>query len=280
MNEAEYHADPAPIPSLSSSCAKTLIDRSAMHAYAEHPRLGGMRKADTDEMDFGSLAHRILLGRGAEIAELQADSWRGGDAAKFWDKAKADKKIPCLSKDLVRAESMAGLIQAQMHDIGLGHVFRDQSSMAHSEVAAFWQECDAWCRALFDRLIVTPDRIRVYDLKTMSQSAHPRACAARIASMGYDIQKSHYTRGLEVLFPEYAGRIDFTFIFVETAAPFAITPVQLDGEWSAVGQSRWERALAKWQECTANNYWPGYAGDILRLEAPKWALSQEIDAAE
>src|SRR6478736_1784528 len=107
LTEAQYHADPAPIPSLSSSCAKTLVQKSPMHAYAEHPRLGAAHREDTDEMDFGSLAHRLLLGKGAEIAELSSDSWRGKEAAAFWDKAKAEKKIPVLSKNLVRAESMA-----------------------------------------------------------------------------------------------------------------------------------------------------------------------------
>jgi len=253
-----------------------------MHAYAEHPRLGATHKEDTDEMDFGSLAHRLLLGKGAEIAELKADSWRGGEATKFWDKAKSEGKIPCLSKNLVRAESMAGVLLSQMADVGLGHVFDPANKDAKSEVAAFWQEGDAWCRALMDRLIIdhSNKRAHIFDIKTMSQSAHPRACAARIASMGYDIQKSHYVRAVETLLPDFAGRVSFTFIFVETVAPFAITPIQLDGEWSAVGQSRWERALSKWQECTANNHWPGYASETLRLEAPKWALSQEIDAGE
>ena len=167
-----------------------------------------------------------------------------------------------------------------MKEVGLGHVFDAANQEAQSEVAAFWQEGDAWCRALFDRLIISPDRVRIYDVKTMSQSAHPQACAARIASMGYDIQRAHYMRAIEALLPDFAGRIDFTFIFVETVAPFAITPVTLDGEWSSVGQSRWERALVKWQECTATNHWPGYASDVLRLEAPKWALSQEMDAGE
>lgn len=282
MTEKVYHADPAPMPSISSSCAKTLVQKSPMHVYAEHPRLGGQHKEDTDEMNFGSLAHRILLGKGSDIAEFASDSWRGKEAAAFWDKAKADGKIPCLSKDLVRAESLAGVLLGQMQEVGLGHVFDLTNKEAQSEVAAFWQEGAAWCRALFDRIIINRAamRVQIYDVKTMSQSAHPRACAARIASMGYDIQRAHYMRAIEILMPDFVGRIDFTFIFVETAAPFAITPVTLDGEWSAVGQSRWERALSKWQECTANNHWPGYASEVLRLEAPNWALSQEIDAAD
>jgi hypothetical protein len=280
MSEAVYHADPAPIPSLSSSCAKTLVQKSPMHAYAEHPRLGATHKDGSDEMDFGSLAHRLLLGKGSDIAELEADTWRGKEAAAFWGKAKAAGKIPCLSKDLVRAEALAGVLLGQMNDMGLGAVFDPANKEAQSEVAGFWQEGDVWCRFLVDRLLMSANHAHIFDVKTMSQSAHPRACAARIASMGYDIQRAHYIRGVEALRPDLAGRVNFTFIFVETVAPFAITPVRLDGEWSAIGQSRWERALAKWQECTATNNWPGYANDILRLEAPKWALSQEMDAGE
>ena len=37
--EAEYHADPAPEPSLSRSLAHTLLTRSPRHAWQAHPRL-------------------------------------------------------------------------------------------------------------------------------------------------------------------------------------------------------------------------------------------------
>lgn len=278
MSERIYHSDPAPMPSLSSSCAKTLIDKSPMHAWHEHPRFGGKPFESSDEMEFGELAHKLLLGRGSEIALCPNDTWRGKEAALFWDTAKAANKIPVLQKNLDRANAMSDSVRGQLASMGLDYVL----TQGQSEVAGFWKEADVWCRMLADRLIIDENRLRasIFDIKTMSQSAHPRACAARIASMGYDVQRAHYLRGLGAIRPDLAGRIDFTFIFMETSAPFAVTPVTIDGEWSAVGESRWNRALEKWRTCIASNEWPGYAQDVLRLEAPNWALSQEIDAGE
>ena len=39
MPEADYHKDPSPTPSLSSSIAKLLVNESPYHAYRQHPRL-------------------------------------------------------------------------------------------------------------------------------------------------------------------------------------------------------------------------------------------------
>ncbi len=38
---AVYFADPAAQPSLTQSIAKILIEKSPLHAWHEHPRLGG-----------------------------------------------------------------------------------------------------------------------------------------------------------------------------------------------------------------------------------------------
>ena len=43
----EYHADPCPEPSLSASVARTLIDRSPLHAWMKHPKLGGQQEEIT-----------------------------------------------------------------------------------------------------------------------------------------------------------------------------------------------------------------------------------------
>ncbi len=278
ITAAQYHADPCASPSLSSSIAKILIEKSPLHAYCEHPQLGGTFTDDsTDEMDFGSLAHKLLLGSGADIATFEGETWRGKDASAFWDEAKAAGYIPCLLKNRLRAQEMTKGVRLQMATMGLDYVFSEQGD-GISEVVVIWQEGETWCRAMIDRMIERNGMIELWDFKSMSQSAHPKACASRIASMGYDLQRAHYIQGVQMLRPEMAGRILWRFAFAETARPFAVTPIQLHGEWATIGVSKWCRALALWQECLKSGKWPTYTDKLLTAEAPPWALAQEIGA--
>ena len=58
----EYHADPCPEPSLSASVARTLIDRSPLHAWMQHPKLGGQQEEKpAARMSLGSAAHSVIL---------------------------------------------------------------------------------------------------------------------------------------------------------------------------------------------------------------------------
>lgn len=283
LSEAQYHADPCPEPSFSSSIGKIIIEKSPLHARLAHPRLGIGRVDDSsDEMDFGELAHKLLLGKGAEIAEFIGDSWRGKEAAAFWDLAKAGGRIPALTKKILIAKAMVQEVRSQLDAMGLGYAFSPEDAEGASEVAAFWKEGATWCRALMDRLIIrkSAGRIEIFDFKTMSQSAHPKACAARIASMHYDLQRAHYVQGAQALLPDYAGRISFTFIFAETSGPFAVTPVRLTGEWATIGVSKWSRALSTWQACVLANKWPSFTDKILELEPPPWALASEMGAED
>ena len=80
ITEEDYHADKLPDwctgPSLSNSMAKILLDKSPAHAYAAHPRLGGAGRvlpaSTLQTFDAGKLAHKLLLGRGAEVVVIDA----------------------------------------------------------------------------------------------------------------------------------------------------------------------------------------------------------------
>lgn len=60
--EADYHADPCPTPSLSSSIGKELVNRSPWHAWTKHPRLNPEVEPDNRaSFDLGSAAHAFML---------------------------------------------------------------------------------------------------------------------------------------------------------------------------------------------------------------------------
>lgn len=72
--EAEaYHADPAPLPSLSATLAKVITSKSPLHAWHACRRLNpDFRPVERKTFDIGTAAHRAVLGRGSDYVEIPA----------------------------------------------------------------------------------------------------------------------------------------------------------------------------------------------------------------
>lgn len=271
LSEDEYHADPCPEPSLSSSIAHTLLDRSPRHAWAEHPKLGGHRRGPTRSLDRGSLLHKLVLGKGSDIRVIHADDFRTKRAREQRDAARADGAIPVLEADYEDALDAAQSIRSGMdaNEIDLSGA---------SEVTITWRERagehDIWARARLDHVHV--ERGTIYDLKT-TRIAHPEHCARSVVSYGYDIQQAAYMRALAALDPTLDGRIDYVLVFAEPEPPFAVTVARLDGLLRTRGERRWERAAALWGRCLAADDWPAYSQGPVWLNAPAWVDVEESE---
>lgn len=273
---AEYLADPAPEPSLSSSIAKVLIEESAAHAYLAHPRFGGAKSAPTSAMDHGTLIHRLLLGKGAEIVHVVAGDWRTKAAKAARAEARETGQIPVLAQQAGIAEFAASAIKVGLANVGV-------SLDGDSEVPILWQEQAAhgpiWCRAMLDHVVELNGMLHVYDVKTI-ESAHPESCTRSAINFGYDIQQEAYTRAAEALWPDYAGRVVFRFLFVETEPPYAVTVAGLDGVMRERGRRRWREAVETWSRCLHTETWPSYTKGPVTLQSPGWLLQRESEAAE
>src|SRR6185312_5568438 len=82
-----YHSDPCESPSLSSSLAKIIIDQTPKHAFVCHPKLNpNFAPKDDARFDLGSVAHELILDRGAGFDVVEADSWATKDARKAREK--------------------------------------------------------------------------------------------------------------------------------------------------------------------------------------------------
>ncbi len=279
VSAADYHRDPCPTASLSRGAAVTLLTKSPLHCFLEHPKLGGggALGESTAEMDFGQVGHKLLLGRGADIQVGEWDDWRT-NAAKDWRKeVRAAGGIPILQKVQDRAFAFETGARKELQRLG----FDSQFNAALPEVVAVWKEDGCFLRAMFDKLWLngpTPETSTsaiIFDVK-VTESAAPEACTRQINNMGYDLQAHHYPRGLTKLFPHLAGRTKFILLFFENSAPFSLTPMELDGEWTMLAERAWERAFAKWKECLATNIWPSYTDKILRASPPAWRVNAEL----
>jgi len=276
MPAAVYHRDPCDTPSLSASIGHRLLSESPKHAWLAHPKLGGAAAKNSKAFDRGSIVHELLLGCGKGLEPIDAEDFKTKAARESRDAAYAAGKTPVLQGDLADAMDVARRLEEQLDDLGI-------LLNGTSETVAIWEEPTQFggsviCRGMMDHLIL--DAATIYDIKSI-RSANPKVCQRHMVEYGYDIQWAAYTSALGKLRPDLAGRTDFVFLFCELDPPYCITPVRPSGSMRQLGQSKWDRAVESWSFCRTSGKWRGYTEGIIEVEAPPWAMAQELgsDAA-
>lgn len=277
VSEKDYHADNlCDVPTLSCSLAKVLIEKSPLHAWCQHPRLGNkVHRESTPEQELGSASHKKILGKGADVAIFTGDSWRGNEAKGFRAEARAAGRIPVLAEDVTALEQQRIRFREQLAERGLLKFFDE----ATPEVVIVYDDGPRRCRAMLDKLYIdeVAKRAIIFDVKNCG-SANPGGLGRLVFNQHYDMQECSYKRAVEILRPDLAGRVEFKFGFVEESFPFALTVAELDGESHSLGQSKWSRAWQMWHECLTADQWPGYSKTVARLEPPAFGLAAEIAA--
>lgn len=262
----DYLKDPCERPSLSQSIANTLVSRSPLHAWTQHPRLGGQPREPTTETDEGEVIHSLLLGTAAPVSVVKADNWRTKAAQEQRDAARAAGHTPLLERQYEGILTASTRIMAQLEGFGIAF-------SGLSEHAIEWEEPTQYgpvlCRGKLDHW--RPPQI--IDVKKI-RSADPRTCAAHVERYGYHIQRAAYTSGIAKVHVDLAGRLDFVVVFVEIEPPYAVFPCRLDAVFAARGEQLWQRAVNLWALCMRDDRWPSYTDTIATLDAPGWLVAQ------
>lgn len=273
ISEADYFADKIlpDTPTLSQSIASVLIDKSPLHAWAAHPRLGNCDGSETTKaLDDGTLMHHMLLGTGAgAVTIIDAKDYRTKDAQALRDAAIAAGSLPVLAHKYDELFSGVKTIRQRMADAGVDLALFDA---AKSESAILWQEDGVWCRGKMDKLHV--ERRTIFDVKK-TRSAKPSDCGKAMMNYGYDIQWAAYTSALDELTGS-PGDADMQIIFIEDVAPYVVTVGRPDGIMRELGAKKWRQAVAMWKSCMESGRWPGYAASPVRFEAPPWSIAQQM----
>jgi hypothetical protein len=276
MPAAMYHDDPVLAPSLSNSIAKILVNQSPLHAWTAHPRLnphGQLEKKPNRTMEIGSVAHALLLDKGADIVRVDAPNWQSKVAQAERADAYESGLLPILEEDFETAIAMVKVARAELALYPeIAPVLADDGGI--SEIVAVWRECSVWCRAMIDRCSTSLRTI--LDYKTTGDS-HPDACAARIANNSFQMQEPFYVRGLDALDPDCRGRRKFFFLYQEQEPPFACTVHQLDGHYRAIGERQVETAINTWAACMAANRWPSYPRVIHQVAMKPWEEKEWLE---
>jgi len=268
-----YHSDPTPGPSLTQSLAKIILDSSCAHAMYQHPKFAKVRPEEDDAEKYvkaraiGDVAHKLILGRGKDIAIIDAADMRTKAAKEARDAAYAAGKLPILRAHCDQAEAVAKFFTMflAVHEAG-------PLPDGDSEVAIFWQEDGIWFRALIDHL--SKDRRVITDLKTTSLVVPPHEAGRRMDDSGWQIQAAQIDRGLNVLDPENAGKRVYRFISIEQNPPFGLVVNQLSEAVLTLGRKQLQQAVFQWIECLRNGKWPCYAPVTNFPETPSYALTK------
>lgn len=273
-----YHEDPCDVPSLSQSAANTILQWSPLHAWQEHPRLGGVRARPTDGQRKGKIAHSMLLDRGpdVEIAVIshavdgvQVDNYRTKRAQELRDAAIAEGKEPLLPREVEAFKKSTQLVAASFVAEGADLWAPD----VEHEVSALWDDEGVQCRGRFDAVRIVPNGggVDLWDVKAIARASR-REVIRTISREGYDVQAAAYVRAIERIIPN-PGRVSFTFCFYEPDPPFATHVVTLSPSFLALGARKWARARDVWRECLTSKHWPAYGRSV--VSAPPWELAEE-----
>ncbi|WP_236036414.1 PD-(D/E)XK nuclease-like domain-containing protein [Rhizorhabdus histidinilytica] len=269
---ADYHADPAPEPSLSATLAKLLLGRSPLHAWMQSPRLNpDCKPIHKKTFDIGRAAHRAVLGCGDDYVTIPADMLASNGeastaAAKSFIADARDRGLTPLKADEVeQIEAMRDIAHARLHEYGI------EIDPDRSELCAVTKIDDVWCRAMFDHVPADP-RLPILDFKTC-EDASPAACLRAILNYGYHIQYGHY---LDVWKAVTGEDRRFAFVFQEKSQPNEVSVIGLSGSFAGMAQRRAARARKLWGECVTTNKWPGYPVGIYQIDPPNWLVEREL----
>jgi len=256
LAEAEYHAHPA----LSSSGARKLLPPSCPAVFDWERRNPPEGKA---VFDFGSAAHKLVLGAGPPIRVVDAPDWRTKAARDERDSARSDGHIPVLVHEHEQVQAMA-------HALTDHPVAAQLFAAGTPELSLFWRDdrSGVECRARLDwwTTNVLGEPVAV-DYKT-TVSADPRSVQRSIASYSYHQQDAWYTDGIQSV--GLADDPGFLFVFQEKSPPYPVTVVSLDAESRRIGAARNRQARSIFAQCVETGEWPGHADQIVRLELPAW----------
>jgi hypothetical protein len=263
--EADYHRDPVPGRSLSSSGARKLLPPSCPAKFRwEQLNPPGPKKV----FELGSAAHKLALGAGPELVRIDAERWDTKVVKAQVAEEREAGRIPLKPSEWDHVHGMAAALRR--HADARTLLSPDRGT---AEQTLIWQdrETGVWRRALLDHLPhTTSGRMVTADYKTTT-NANKSAITKAIFNYGYHIQLDWYRDGIASLGLD--GDPAMCLVFQEKEPPYLVNVVQLDRESLQLGRDLNRRAIDLYAHCAATDTWPGYSNKITLIETPPWAAN-------
>lgn len=220
------------------------------------------------EFDFGSVAHKLILGEGKQVKVLEFDNFLTKAAKEAKQEAYDEGQIPILEKDYAHAKAMAWQVR---HHPKAARLLTDGAP----EQSAFWLDprTKVGMRCRFDWLRNRREsRLKLVDYKTTSKGLDMPSLERAIFEHRYHQRLAHYRDGAIVL-----GLGDETtvinVIFQMTKPPYLVRVVQFTPEMIKLGRAQNRIAIDIYRECTETGEWPAYP-TVDNVELPSWAIAR------
>lgn len=253
-----YHAQSG---YLSATRAKILLTEGGPAKYRYRIDHG---QPPSPAFDFGHAAHKLVLGEGETLVEIDAPDWRTKAARDARDAAYAAGCVPLLGADMRRVEDMAAALSR--------HPLAVESLVGEREVSLF-HDLDGV--PLRSRLDVMGDG-HTADYKSAAD-ASPEGFTRAVWRYGYHLQAAWYRRMRGWLTGEW---LPFRFVAQEKTAPYLVSVWEVSADYLDLGEADMDAAIAIYRECIESGRWPGYADEVLTLTPPEWAYTDDIDIEE
>jgi len=268
LTEAQYFADPCPAPSLTQSLAKTLLGRTPLHMWHEHPRLNKDFEQTWDEkFDLGTAAHTILFGRGRTVAVADYSDYRKKEAREWRDETRLRGDTPLLQHQYDLAQEMV----AKFREL-VPHVDKYK---AQKEVTIVADTKGVWLRAKVDWLA---DHHRaIIDYKTTAIPLERGGIHDYAFRQGWHIQAAMHEMILNYL-DQKSGPRSHYFFLQETAEPYAVYRCELGNSMMESARTEIREAIQTFKACLDSGQWPGPSDEMTVITVPGWALRKHEES--
>jgi len=261
---------PSPAHVLSKTSALLLVNKSPLHANLRKTRQ--YEEESTEDMETGTIAHAMLLGKGKPTTVLDFPDYKTKAAQTAKKEAYARGEIPILAAKEPKLRANVERVRLNLSKMGYDFDGVSEAGVSWFETTTDGEDVECWGALDHWR----ERRRTILDLKFL-RSAHVDACRRHIWFFGGDIQAAAYTSAVEKIHPELTGRITFVLLFAELASG-AVTPVPIKGGFEALGQMRWQRAVDTWARCLRDGTWPAYVDEPTEIEPADWMITAELMA--
>lgn len=256
LDEATYHADRT---TLSVSGAKTLLKAPALFRWQQdHPVYKNV-------FDFGTAAHRMVLGVGAELVIHDYDPTKV-KSPKGTDAWKAAQTAARARDAVLLLPSEYATVQAMANELTNHKTAMELLAGGEAEVSAYAEhDSGVRMRCRFDYFVTDTHGVDYKSAASVDPTGFAKACA----NYGYDMQADWYRQVAELIGHPLEG---FWFIAQEKEPPYVVEVYQLSGEFLERGAWRNDRARDIYLDCVTRNDWTaGYTGQpFTTLEPPGW----------